>query len=250
MSSRAVIWNMGKEMGDRLQWAARRIAKLPVREDRPWRDPEARRDPLRILLAEMMLIRTKSRQAARIYREIAALPNEALRDAERMRGLLAGLGLRHRAEGILAALRHLEERGYRVPDDPEALRRIPYVGRYIASAVLCFAFGKPIPPVDSNIIRFTARFFGLPAPHPSHPPREHLELWTRACRLPTIRRDPPGFFARLLDFTIDICAPRPRCGICPLRRRCPYPKKSPLKKERRMASAKRRAGSGGKASPI
>jgi len=236
---------MRRRTAERLGWAVRRIARRPVREDRPWRSAEARRDPLRILLAEMMLIRTRHRQAARVYAEIMRLPPEGLRDAERLRHLLVGLGLRHRAEGILSALRHLERRGWRVPEDPEELRRIPYVGRYIASAVLCFAFGKPVPPVDSNIIRFTARFFGLPAPHPSHPTPAHQALWERACRLAPVRRDPAGFFARLLDFCIDVCAPRPRCGICPLQARCPFPKK-----QRRMASAKRRAGSGGKASPI
>jgi A/G-specific adenine glycosylase len=230
----------------RLLWVVRRIARLPVREDRPWRGPEARRDPLRVLVAEMMLIRTKHRQAARVYEAFMRLPPEALRDAGRLRALLEGLGLRRRAEGILAALRHLEERGGRVPDDPEALRRIPYVGPYVASAVLCFAFGRPTPPVDSNVVRFTVRFFGLPAPHPSHPPPAHRDLWERACRLAPVRRDPAGFFARLLDFCIDVCAPRPRCGTCPLRARCPYPGR----RRNRTASAKRRAATGGKASPI
>lgn len=232
-----------------LRIAVRIIRRYPPRTDRPWRDPEARRDPLRILLAEMMLIRTKSRQAARIYREILQLSPKALRDRDRLRGILRGLGLRHRVEGILAALDRLEERNYRVPEDFEELRKIPHVGRYVASAVLCFAFGKPTAPVDSNIIRFTARFFGLPAPHPTHPPPSHLRLWSRACELPEVREDPADFFARLLDFCIDICAPAPRCGDCPLRKRCPYPAGSG-KKPRRIASAKRNAASGGKASPI
>lgn len=194
-----------------------------MRSDRPWRDPDVRRDPLRVLLAELMLIRTKARQAARIYEKILHLSPEELRDADRMRTLLAGLGLRHRAEGILAALDHLAKRGYRVPDDFDELLQIPYVGRYIASAVLCFAFGRPVPPVDSNIIRFTSRFFGLPTRHPTHPTADQLRLWAQACGLPEVRTDPGGFFAKLLDFCIDICAPTPRCDVCPLRKDCPYP---------------------------
>ena len=212
----------GRRAG-RLGWVVRHIARLPAREDRPWRSAEARRDPLRILLAEMMLIRTKHKQAARVYAELTRMSPEDLRDSGRLKDLLAGLGLRHRADGILSALRYLGERKGRVPDDPEELMRIPYVGRYITSAVLCFAFGKPVPPIDSNIIRFTTRFFGLPAPHPSHPTRAHQSLWESACRLAAVRRDPAAFFARLLDFCIDTCSPRPRCETCPLRARCPYP---------------------------
>ena len=44
------------------------------------------------------------------------------------------------------------------PDDPEAIRALPGVGRYIAGAILSFAFDRPAPIVEANTQRVLARW--------------------------------------------------------------------------------------------
>src|SRR4029079_6533508 len=44
-----------------------------------------------------------------------------------------------------------------IPDDPEAVRALPGVGRYIAGAVLSFAFDRPVPIIAASTWRVLAR---------------------------------------------------------------------------------------------
>ena len=46
-----------------------------------------------------------------------------------------------------------------VPDDLNALRSLPGVGRYTAGAVACFAFEHATPTVDTNVARVIRRAF-------------------------------------------------------------------------------------------
>lgn len=212
----------------------------------PWRDPPYSDDPLRVLLAELMLIRTKHKQVARIFTAIRDLGAQRLSDPARLRPVLLRLGLKHRARGIEDVLGWLAHRGYRIPDTRAELKEIPYVGDYIASAVLCFAFGKSEPVVDSNVIRFTERFFCLRGRDATHPSTAQMDLWEKIAQTPEVASDPRTFFRSLLDFCITVCAPVPRCPECPLLETCPFPAKKLIK----IRSANRKAASGGNASPI
>ena len=44
-----------------------------------------------------------------------------------------------------------------VPDDVDTLLTLPGVGSYTARAVACFAYGQPVPVVDTNVRRVVAR---------------------------------------------------------------------------------------------
>ena len=44
-----------------------------------------------------------------------------------------------------------------VPSDVDELLSLPGVGDYTARAVACFAFGKNVPVVDTNVRRVVAR---------------------------------------------------------------------------------------------
>ena len=44
-----------------------------------------------------------------------------------------------------------------VPDDVDALLTLPGVGTYTARAIACFAYGKRVPVVDTNVRRVVAR---------------------------------------------------------------------------------------------
>ena len=119
-----------------------------------------------------------------------------------------GLNLFHIAR--LLCERHEGE----VPDDWDALRRLPGVGDYIASAVLCFAFGRDATLLDTNTSRIARRMIGNPK----------AGKWE--IRLALQRLSRPGGPNRdwnfgLLDLGALICtSTQSRCSECPIRFRC------------------------------
>ena len=73
-----------------------------------------------------------------------------------------GLGYYRRARQLHAAARAVvRDHGGAIPDDPEAVRALPGVGRYIAGAVLSFAFDRPAPIVEANTQRVLCTLAGL-----------------------------------------------------------------------------------------
>jgi A/G-specific adenine glycosylase len=168
-----------------LDWFAEHGRELPWRETR---------DPYAILVSEVMLQQT---QAARVVpRWTAWLERwptaEALAAAPTGEVIRAwqGLGYNRRALGLQRAARVVAARGW--PDD---LTDLPGVGPYTAAAVGCFAFGRPVLPVDVNIRRVRERT-GHEFDH--------------ACA------------QALMDLGATVCIARvPRCGECPLASACP-----------------------------
>ena len=101
-----------------------------------------------------------------------------------------GLGYNRRALALHRAAQQVAAHGW--PDD---LTELAGVGRYTADAVSCFAFGRPVLPVDVNVRRVSERTgasFG------------------------------PAAAQALMDLGATVCLARvPRCGECPLAEACP-----------------------------
>ena len=130
-----------------LDWYAERGRELPWRETR---------DPYAILVSEVMLQQT---QASRVvprwlawlerwstaHSLAAAATTEVIREWQ-------GLGYNRRAVSLQRAARVVGERGW-----PADLTELPGVGPYTAAAVGCFAFGRPVLPVDVNVRRVQER---------------------------------------------------------------------------------------------
>ena len=73
-----------------------------------------------------------------------------------------GLGYYRRARQLHAAAQMIvDEHGGTVPNDPAAVRALPGVGRYIAGAILSFAFDRPEPIVEANSQRVLARLLAI-----------------------------------------------------------------------------------------
>jgi A/G-specific adenine glycosylase len=174
--------------------------------DLPWRRT---RDPYGILVSEVMLQQT---QAARVVpRWIEWLERwptaRALADAQTADVIRAwqGLGYNRRALNLQRAARRVAERGW--PDD---LTELPGVGRYTADAVGCFAFERPLLPVDVNVRRVQER---------------SGEAFDHTCA------------QALMDLGATVCIARiPRCGVCPLAAVCPSRglRYEPLRKQSRF----------------
>ncbi len=106
----------------------------------------------------------------------------------------------------------------RVPDDVDQLLELPGIGDYTARAVACFAYGKNVPVVDTNVRRVVrraveGRFLAGPA--------SKAELAAVAELLPAERG--PRFSAALMELGALVCtATSPECGVCPLRAECAW----------------------------
>ena len=127
----------------------------------PWR---RQRDPWLILLAESCLHRTRADQVAPVFGLLTkAAPNAAalLRNEGRFRTASKPLGLNWRTEALIETAQILVDRhGGIPPNDWSALRALPGVGDYVASAVMCFAYGQHAVLLDTNTTRIARRLLG------------------------------------------------------------------------------------------
>ncbi len=185
------------------------------RRDLPWR---ADADPYRVWLSEVMLQQTRVETVRPYYaRWLERFPTlHALAAAPQDDVLKAweGLGYYSRARNFHRAVREVADRhGGRVPDDPEAFRALPGVGRYTAGAVLSIAFGREEPLVDGNVRRVAARWRDEPEP-------EEAVLWATAAALVPGER-PGDLNQALMELGATVCTPRaPRCEACPVAEGC------------------------------
>jgi len=197
--------------------------------DLPWR---ATRDPYRVLVAEVLAQQTQAARAAAAWPRFlerfpdvatlaAAAPAEVLRAWQ-------GLGYNRRALALHRTAQAVEERGG-WPDSVEGLAGLPGVGPYTARAVACFALGRRVAPVDTNVARVLAR--SLAGADPAQlTPAARQRLADQALPPPAHgpavagAPDPSGrawtWSSALMDVGALHCRPRPRCEGCPLAPSC------------------------------
>lgn len=191
--------------------------------DFPWRKTK---DPYRILIAEIMLQRTKAEQVVPVYGRFVekypdassvarASPSELLEE-------IRSLGLEKRALGLKKLAEQLVEKHEgKIPCSKDELLKLHWVGNYIANAVLCHAFGVKAPTVDANFARVLTRVFSLELKHPA---QKDKKAWAFAQALmPSARGHARELNLAILDLAATICLPKkPLCGICPLCSTCEY----------------------------
>jgi A/G-specific adenine glycosylase len=206
---------------DKLRFVREKLLRWYERNGRdyPWRRT---RDPYRILIAEIMLQRTKADQVVPVYEEfIKRFPDPvSLReaDAEVIRFFFSRLGLMWRADLIKKFAAALFERfGGRIPSERNQLLSLPAVGDYMADAVLSFAFGRNVAVVDSNVCRVLRRLFGLRSRGEARRDKLVREMAQRLIPPERARE----FNWAMIDFAAAVCTPRnPKCDICPLKEIC------------------------------
>ncbi len=198
-----------------LRWFARHGRDLP------WRKSS---DPYAVLVSELMLQQTTVATVVPRWRQfLAAFPTvDCLARAKEAEVLRAweGLGYYRRAKQLhAAAQRIVADHGGQVPDDPATLAELPGLGRYSASAVLCFARGQALPIVEANTRRLWARLLGVHVEADS--PEADRLFWAAAERIVGRSRSPRQINLALMDLGAMVCRPRqPQCDQCPLVAQC------------------------------
>ncbi|MBU1242304.1 A/G-specific adenine glycosylase [Myxococcota bacterium] len=185
----------------------------------PWRPDE---DPYRIWLMVVMLQQTRVETVLPYYERFVmtfpTLPELAAADDEAVLAAWKGLGYYRRARNLLAGAREMAASyNGRVPEAPEALERLPGVGRYTAAAVASIAFDAPAAAVDGNVLRFLSRFFAETGDIGNAKVRARLETLA-ASLLPASGRGLHNQAA--MDFGALVCAPVPHCDTCPFSGAC------------------------------
>lgn len=188
--------------------------------DLPWRRT---RDPYAIWVSEVMLQQTRVETVIPYYeRFLSRFPDPktlAEADEDTVLSHWSGLGYYRRARLLHAGVQEVvASYGGEVPEDPDARRALPGVGRYTAGAIGSIAFGKCEPIVDGNVTRVLARLFAIGTPVGAS--ATSARLWCEAERLVPAER-PGDFNQALMELGATVCTPRqPRCTSCPLRDDC------------------------------
>lgn len=149
------------------------------------------------------------------YPDVAALADAPVEEIEK---IVKPCGLGHsKARDISACMKILrDEYGGRVPDDFDALLKLPGVGRKSANLIMGDVFGKPAIVTDTHCIRLVNRM-GL-VDHMKEPKKVEMALWKLV---------PPeegsDFCHRLVYHGRDVCTARtkPFCDRCCLKDICP-----------------------------
>jgi A/G-specific adenine glycosylase len=190
--------------------------------DLPWRRPGT--TPWGVLVSEFMLQQTPVARVLEPYeRWLARWPTPALlaagtpADAIREWGRL---GYPRRAVRLHAAATYLvQAHGGQVPRTVDELRRLPGVGEYTAAAVMAFAYGERIAPLDTNVRRVLARAVsGL-----AQPSRSLTSTERRLAEQVLPPSDAARWAVASMELGATVCTARaPRCTDCPIVATCAW----------------------------
>lgn len=200
---------MTVDVGELLMWYSHE------QRDLPWRRPGV--SAWQILVSEFMLQQTPVARVEPIWLDwVARWPTPSATAAASAGEVLRAWGKLgyprrakrlHECATVIAA-----DHGDVVPDDVETLLTLPGVGTYTSRAIACFAYGKRVPVVDTNVRRVIARAVHGRADSPA----SVRDLGDVEALLPKDERA-PVFSIALMELGAIVCTARsPRCGLCPL----------------------------------
>lgn len=186
----------------------------------PWR---LTRNPYQILIAELMLHRTRVNQVLNVYdkfiHQYKDLETLAETDEKELMTYLFSLGLHWRSNLIHKMACEIMERFQgKIPVEKETLKSLPGISDYIASAVRCFAWEFPDPLVDTNTTRVIGRLYGIQVKESSRRNTRFRELISGL--MDPI--EPVVYNYALLDLAGEICTSNktPNHYQCPVKSFC------------------------------
>ena len=182
------------------------------------------KNPYHILVSEMMLQKTTVKQVkSLIYKFIERYPKPkdlAKANIDEIRGIITPLGMEHRRAVRFKKWASIvvEKHGGRIPDSEKELISLPGVGQYMTNCVLCLAFNKQVPLLDTNIVRIIERVFDIKSTKARA--RTDKKFWDFVKNI-----TPPGksrdVNLALLDYGALVCtAKKPKCLTCSINEIC------------------------------
>lgn len=183
--------------------------------------------PLDILVAAVLSAQSTDRKVnevtAGLWRECREPEDYLKLGEEDLRSRISSIGLyRNKAKAIIGICRELCDRhGGQVPDELDALIRLPGVGRKTANVVLNVAFGQPAIAVDTHVHRVSNRTGLVQTSKPATTEEALLR------RVPEKHRLHAHHYL-ILHGRYTCKSRRPECWRCPVSGVCNYPCKTSL----------------------
>ena len=187
----------------------------------PWRESV---DPFRVLIAEIMLRRTRAGQVETVYQELfSKYPDAhslARGNSNEIESILNHLGLYWRTPTFQEVARAIvHDYGGRVPTTREELRKLPGVGDYVAGAALSIAYDQKEWIVDSNVVRVFKRYFGIGTSKEGRRDQHVIKM----AKAYISTNSPKKANLAIIDFAALICVPgKPKHELCPVRNSCDF----------------------------
>ena len=177
--------------------------------------------PFSILIGTILSARTKDESTTKVvkvlfskYKNPKDLASAKIKDIEK---IIKSIGFYHVKSKRIIEVAKIIDAKYKgkVPDDLDALVKLPGVGRKTANCVLVYAFEKPAIPVDIHVHRISNRL-GLATTR--NPEETEQELMKK------IKKE---YWIEINDTFVmygqNICKPvSPMCDICKIRKSCKY----------------------------
>jgi A/G-specific adenine glycosylase len=207
--------------------------------DLPWRRT---RDLYAIWISEIMLQQTQVATVVAYWKRFMArfptVATLAAADEHEVLRLWEGLGYYRRARQLHAAARKIADQHHgQFPNDFDAVRSLPGIGRYTAGAILSISLDQRLPILEANTIRVLSRLTGYQGDVRSTGGQR--QLWSVAeSILP--RQHCGAFNQALMELGSEICTSRtPACDRCPVAMLCEAHRKDLVGKIPRPAVQKK-----------
>ena len=209
---------------NKARWCRRQLLAWYVRHGRdfPWRSPSA--SVYQQVVTEIFLQRTQAAAVSQFFdsffQKFKSWDDIDATPIGQLEHVLKPIGLwRRRASALKALAGEMVARAGSFPASRDELEALPAVGQYVASSVLLFEYKRAEPLLDGNMARLIERVFE---------PRRLVDIrfdprLQALARILVRSRDAARVNWAILDVAARNCLPRtPKCGECPLRRRCNY----------------------------
>ena len=187
----------------------------------PWRKTD---DPYKILIAEIMLRRTRADQVLPVYDKfVKKYPDfETLSKSNEkdVNKIVYSLGLFKRDKDFRNLAEVVIERYEKsIPENREELVKLPGIGQYVAGAFLAIAYNRKEWSVDTNVARVFSRFLGIEFKGDG---RRNKKIISAAKYYISTKNSKDTVLA-LIDFGGLICKKiKPSHEQCPIRSDCVY----------------------------
>lgn len=190
------------------------------KRDLPWRKTG---DPYAIWVSEVMLQQTQVKTVIPYFeRFLQRFPGVEQLGRATLDDVLTewrGLGYYSRARRMWEGANYLLERwDGKMPEDYDALLKVPGIGKYTAGAIASIAFRQRVPAIDGNVLRVVSRLLSWSEPVETARSYRHfsdqLTVWQPALH-------PGDFNQALMELGAVVCSPsKPDCEGCPLKQIC------------------------------
>lgn len=188
--------------------------------DLPWK---ANNDPYSVWLSEIILQQTRVEQGTpyfeKFIKKYPTIQTLASATEDEVMKMWEGLGYYSRARNLHATAKIITKQFNGVfPSSYEEIIKLKGIGPYTAAAILSFAFKKPYPVVDGNVLRLISRYIGNFEPVDKSSTISYIKDWLNQI---IDSKRPEDFNQALMDMGATVCTPKnPVCGVCPLQKMC------------------------------